>query len=126
MADFTVRIWDNERIYMVDFGRADVSRSVPAAQRRHPHRSCPEVDRVGYMNDAQAAEHGPMVCARVGQGDVRVRFFRTEVSTAARLYAVAANGRTTIRITSPSTGLLPAARSSTIRFQAFAEVCTSF
>lgn len=109
MADFNVRVWDSHRIYMVDFGRA--------RHANHPHRSCPDIDRSGFMDDANAAEHGPLVCARMGQPRVNVRFYRTEVSTAARLYAIPADGDRTVRLLRPHNGRLPNRRSTTIAFQ---------
>src|SRR5688572_3989944 len=113
MADFNVRIWDNERVYMVAFERATVSSSVPLPQRQHPHRSCPDIDTLGHMNDAQPAEHGPMICARVGQGNVRVVALRSEISTAARLYARSAD-RSIVRVAWPSDGLLPSSPRATL------------
>jgi hypothetical protein len=110
MADFNMRVWSNERVYMVDFGRA------PA--RRHPTRVCPDIDRWGYEDEAYPRDHGPIVSARIGQPRVNVRFFRTEISTEARLYAVAADGNRTIRILRPRGGRLPQRRAATISFRA--------
>jgi hypothetical protein len=113
MANFNMRVWNNERVYMVDFERATVPDSVPAAQRQHPHRMCPDIDQVSYMDDAQPAEHGPIVSARVGQGNVRVRVVRTEISTDARLYAVSANTGV-VTVAWPNGGLLTSDRKQTL------------
>lgn len=118
MADFNMRVWDNERVFMVDFGRA------PA--RSHPHRACPDIDRYGFVDEANPREHGPIVSARIGQPQVNVRFYRTEISTEARLYAVEGTenpGR--IRILQPRGGLLPQTRESTIAFRPLAHGRTS-
>jgi hypothetical protein len=113
MPDFNIRIWDNERIYLVDFGRAWIGTSVPANQRVHPHKTCPDIDHLGYMDDAHANEHGPIISAGMGQGDFRVRFIRAEISTTARLYAVS-NARGTVRVIWPNNGLLPGTRECTL------------
>ncbi|MBM3791883.1 MAG: hypothetical protein FJW35_16240 [Acidobacteria bacterium] len=113
MADFNSTVWNSERIYLIDFDRAAVSRSVPADQRRHPHRSCPDIDRVGFMDDAHNDEHGPILSARVGQGNVRVSVIRSEISTSARLYAVPAD-RSVARVVWPRNGLLSQARRATL------------
>lgn len=117
MTDFNVSVWDDTRIYMVDFGRAQ--------HRNHPHRSCPDVDRYGFMDDANATEHGPIVSCRMGQPRVNVRFYRSEIATSARLYAVASDGNSTIRIRSPNNGRLPNRRSANIAFQPVAAGRTS-
>jgi hypothetical protein len=111
MPDFNIRIWDSERIYMVDFSRAWISTTLPASQRVHPHKTCPDIDHLGYMDDAHADEHGPIISARVGQGDIRVRFSRTEISTAAKLYAVS-SAPGTVRVAWPRQGLIPNTRES--------------
>jgi len=116
MTDFRSNVWNDERIYMVDFGRSP--------SRSNPQRSRPDIDRYGYHDDANAAEHGPIVTCRTGQGRVRVRFYRTEVSKSARLYAVAANGNSTVRILSPRKEL-PSRRASTITFRPVASGRTS-
>ena len=116
MTDFNIRVWNGQRIYMVDFGRG--------RHARHPHRSCPDVDRYGHQDDANPAEHGPIVSARVGQPRVDVRFYRTEISTSARLYAVAADGNATIRILAPA-GALPNDRAATLSFRPVAAGRTS-
>ena len=110
MTDFKTRVWDNERIYMVDFGRAPNS--------YHPTSACPDIDRYGYTDDNQPAEHGPAVSCTVGQRRINVRFYRAEISTAARLYAITADGNTTIQILAPS-GDAPLSqdRSTTISFR---------
>ncbi|MDX1812266.1 MAG: hypothetical protein R3240_09985 [Gammaproteobacteria bacterium] len=117
MVDFNVQVWNDTRIYMVDFGRA--------RHRHHPHRSCPDVDRYGFMDDANADEHGPIVSCRMGQPRVNVRFYRTEIDTGARLYAVASDGHSTIRILSPGNGRLPNTRSANISFRPVAAGRTS-
>jgi hypothetical protein len=117
MADFKVKTWDNERIYMIDFGRA------PA--KRHPSRQCPDIDNVGYVDEAYAMEHGPIVSARLEQPRIDVHFYRTEISTKARLYAVAADGEQTIRIINPPKAELPATRESTIFFRPIKQGRTS-
>jgi hypothetical protein len=108
MADYKTRVWNNERIYMVDFGRAPHS--------NHPSSRCPDVDRFGFMDDANAGEHGPIVSAMVGQFRVHIRFYRTELSTNARLYARVADGNATIRMLSP-TGPLPSRRATNLVFR---------
>ncbi len=109
MTDFNIRVWNDIRIYMVSFGRA--------RHRNHPHRSVPDVDRYGFMDDANVNEHGPIVSCRVGQPLVNVRFYRMEISWKARLYAVAADGHNTIRIRDPHDGWLVNQRSTNIAFQ---------
>ena len=59
MTDFKTRVWDNERIYMVDFGRAPNS--------YHPTSACPDVDHYGFTDDNQAAEHRPALSCTIGQ-----------------------------------------------------------
>jgi hypothetical protein len=109
MADFKIKIWDNERIFMIDFGRA------PA--KRHPAKRCPDIDNAGYTDEAKPMEHGPIVSARLGQPKVNVQFYRTEISTKARLYVIAADNNQTIRITNPAKGELPATRATPISFR---------
>lgn len=116
MVDYNTLVWDNERIYMVDFGRAP--------HRNHPNSRCPDVDRYGFMDDANAAEHGPIVSAMLGQGRVNVRFYRTEIAPGARLYAIPADGHSTIRMVSP-TGALPARRACNLVFRPVSEGRTS-
>ncbi len=118
MADFNMSVWDNERVFMVDFGRAPAS--------KHPHRACPDIDCYGYVDEAHPDEHGPIVSARIGQPQVNVRFYRTEISTQARLYAMEGTdnpGR--IRIIQPRGGLLPQNRECTISFRPLAAGRTS-
>ena len=109
MADFKIKIWDNERIFMIDFGRA------PA--KHHPSRQCPDIDNMGFTDEAHPRECGPIVSARLGQPRIDVRFFRTEISTKARLYAIPADKEQTIRILNPAKGELPNSKKSTISFR---------
>ena len=110
MADFSSRVWNNERIYMVDFGRAPNS--------YHPTSMCPDIDRYGYTDDNNNSEHGPAMSCAVGQNQVKVEFYRTEISTAAKLYAIPADGNTTVRMLSPTTtDALPATRNTTLVFK---------
>jgi len=117
LADFKVNIWDNQRIYLIDFGRAWA--------KQHPSRWCPDIDNIGYGDEAYPTENGPKVSARLGQPIVNVRFFRTEISTKARLYAIASDKNQTIRIITPSKGELPATRESTISFRPIKQGRTS-
>lgn len=106
MANFNTRVWDNERIFMVDFGRA---------KKGAANSLRPDVDDVGYHDDAHNGEHGPIVSTMVGTRDVRVRFYRTEISTSAPLYVTSSN-RNVMRITYPANGKLRAAQKQLIRF----------
>src|SRR5215469_9876303 len=108
MPDFVTTIWNTERIYMVDFGRAKTGAA---------HRRFPDIDNVGYHDDAFAAEHGPIVSAMANQTRVNVRFHRTEISTAAKLFAVSTDP-TVVNITSPAGGALSRSRSQNIEFTA--------
>ncbi len=111
MPDFNTTVWTNERIYLVDFGRAKTGL---------PHRRFPDVDNAGYRDDAFAAEHGPITSAMVGQTRVTVLFFRTEISTRAKLFAVSTNPAV-VKITSPAAATpLGASRSQKIEFSAVA------
>jgi hypothetical protein len=111
MPDFNSTIWTNERIYMVDFCRAKTG---PA------HRRFPDVDNAGYRDEAFAGEHGPIMSAMTGQTRVNVRVSRTEISTAAKLFAVSTNPAAAA-ITSPAgTGQLGSDRSQNIEFSAVA------
>lgn len=110
MPDFQSTVWNTERIYMVDFGRAKTGAA---------HRRFPDVDSVGYHDDAFAAEHGPIVSAMAGQARVTVRFHRTEISPGARLFAVSSNPAA-VNITSPAGGMLTGDRSQNIEFTAVA------
>jgi len=110
MTDFKTRVWDNERIYMVDFGRAPNS--------YHPTSACPDIDHYAFTDDTQPSEHGAIVSCCVGQPRISVRFYRTEISTSANLYAIPSDGATTIRMIAPAVdGWLPKNRSTTITFQ---------
>jgi hypothetical protein len=111
MPDFRTRVWDNERIYMVDFGRGKSGSA---------HRRYPEVDNIGFQDDAQATEHGCIVPAMNGHASVRVRFYRTEISTAAPLFAVSSD-TAIVRLNSPGgDGKLDARRSQLIDFRTIA------
>src|SRR5262249_42427770 len=80
----------------------------------------PEVDNVGFQDDAHAAEHGQIVPSITGAEHVRVLSYRTEISTAAPLFAVSSD-RTIVRINSPAgTGQLSNARSQIIDFRTLA------
>ncbi|HMA96267.1 MAG TPA: hypothetical protein VKP30_26450 [Polyangiaceae bacterium] len=120
MVDFDLPVWADAQIYTVDFGRAALR-----APHTHPHRACPPVDRYGYMDDANPAEHGPIVSCSVGQPRINVAFIRCEISATARLYAVPADGVRTIRILSPHSGRLPDTRQTTIAFRPMAVGRTS-
>ncbi len=111
--DFSTTVWDNHRIHLIDFDRAKVPDSVPEAERHHPHKSCPDIDRVGYTDDAHADDHGPIITMAVDQGNVRVRLVRTEISTSARLYAVSED-RGIATVASPARGEMPESRKATI------------
>jgi hypothetical protein len=113
VANFKMQVWNGERVYMVDFSRAAVPSWVPAAQRQHPHRACPDIDRTGYTDDAHADEHGPIIGASVDRGNVLVTMARTEISEDARLYAVSADPGIA-RVVWPAGGQLPSARAATI------------
>jgi hypothetical protein len=120
VADFTLPVWNDTRIYMVDFARARLGGTYA-----HPHRACPDVDRYGYVDEAHADEHGPITSCSMGQRRVNVAFQRTEIATTARLFAVPANGANTIRLLSPHNGRLPETREATIAFRPVAVGRTS-
>ncbi|HEY3835504.1 MAG TPA: hypothetical protein VGL72_02990 [Bryobacteraceae bacterium] len=92
---------------MVDFGRAIDG---PADKR------FPDVDRVGYHDEASPDEHGPITSSTVGLDEANVKFHRTEISLNAKLYAVSSNPAI-LEIRRPSAGLLPYARSAFITFK---------
>jgi hypothetical protein len=109
--DFKTTIWTSERIYTIDFARAKTG---------VPHRRFPDVDNAGYRDDANAAEHGAITSALVGQTKVTVQFTRTEISTGAKLFAVSSDP-TVVRITSPAAaGQLTAKVTQNIEFSAVA------
>jgi hypothetical protein len=108
MPDFRTTIWTSERVYMADFGRAKTGAA---------HRRFPDIDDIGYHDEAFAAEHGPILSAMATQTRVTVRFHRAEISGAARLFAVSIDPNL-VRITSPSHGRLSADRSQNIEFTA--------
>src|SRR5205807_1118225 len=108
MPDFRTTLWTGERVYTVDFGRAKTGGA---------HRRFPDVDDIGYHDDAFAAEHGPIISAMASQQRVTVRFHRTEISAGARLFAVSSDTGV-VNITSPAGGLLVADRSQNIEFTA--------
>ena len=108
MPDFVTTIWNTERIYMVDFGRAKSGAA---------HRRFPDVDDVGYHDDAFPAQHGPIVSAMATQTGVTVRFHRTEISTAAKLFAISSDPAI-VNITSPAGGALAGSRTQDIKFTA--------
>jgi hypothetical protein len=105
-ADFTAQVWGGERIYMVGFGRAKTG---------DPHMDYPDVDDIGFTDDAHAAEHGPIVNAVTGDPAVKVRFHRVEISNSAKLYLVSTDP-TVARITHPAGGLLSNDRSQNFTF----------
>jgi hypothetical protein len=109
--DFNTTIWTNERIYTVDFARAKTGL---------PHRRFPDVDNTGYRDDANAAEHGAITSAMVGQTKVTVLFRRTEISTKAKLFVVSSDP-TVVQISSPAApGQLAATATQNIQFSAVA------
>jgi len=79
VTDFTTRVWNGERIYMVEFGRAKTG---------SPHMKFPDVDDIGFQDDGQPNEHGQVVSTMNGLTDVRVKFHRAEISRSAPLYLV--------------------------------------
>ena len=107
MGDFATNIWDRTRIYMVDFGRAIDG----PADRRFP-----DVDCVGYHDEAFPDEHGPITSSTVGLEEVTVKLHRTEISLKATLYAVSSNPAV-LQILYPSGGLLSYVRSDIIKFK---------
>ena len=107
MGDFATNIWDRTRIYMVDFERAIHG---PA------HRLFPDVDCVGYHDEAFPDEHGPITSSTVGLEEAKVKLHRTEISLKAKLYAVSSNPAV-LQIIYPSDGLLPYVRSDIITFK---------
>lgn len=106
MADFKTRVWDNERIYLIDFTRAASTT---------PHRRFPEVDDVAFHDDANAAEHGQIVSAITNATKINVRLHRTEISKNAPLFVVS-NDTALVTVTRPAGGQLPAERSFRIQF----------
>ncbi|HTS62661.1 MAG TPA: hypothetical protein VMH28_11600 [Candidatus Acidoferrales bacterium] len=108
MPDFTTKIWTKERIFLVDFGRAKTG---------DPHMNYPEVDNIGFQDDANPSEHGRITSSVSDFENVRVRFFRTEISTSARLHMVSTN-QDVVRVTDPADGVLQATRDQEIRFKA--------
>jgi hypothetical protein len=105
-ADFTAQVWGGERIYMVGFGRAKTGA---------PHMDYPDIDDIGYTDDAHAAEHGPIVNAITRATATKVRFHRMEISTSARLYLVSTDP-SVVRLTDPASGLLGNHRSQNVTF----------
>lgn len=111
MPNFNDTIWTSERIFMVDFGRGKTGLA---------HRRFPDVDNSGYTDGAFPAQHGPIVSAMVGQTNVNVRFYRSEISTTAKLFAVSSD-TSVVRITTPgASGLLNSVVSQNIVFRAVA------
>jgi hypothetical protein len=108
MPDFTTKIWTRERIFLVDFGRAKTG---------DPHMKYPEVDTTGFQDDANPSEHGRIVSSVSEFENVRVKFYRTEISTNARLHIVSTN-QDVVRITHPADGILHPAQEQVIRFNA--------
>src|SRR5216684_2137083 len=108
MATFATQVWNGERIYMVGFGRARTGT---------PHMKFPDVDDVGFQDDANAGEHGQIVSSMVGLSDVRVKVYRMEISTAAKLYLVSADP-TIVKVTLPADGSLAATQEQKIKFKA--------
>ena len=110
MPHFKTTVWAGERIYMVDFSRAKTG---------PPHRRFPDIDRHGYHDTANPSEHGPIVSASATQEEVTVLFHRTEISTAATLFATSTDN-SVLRITKPADGRLTSDRSQPIQFTAAA------
>ncbi|HUA59554.1 MAG TPA: hypothetical protein VML19_12415, partial [Verrucomicrobiae bacterium] len=107
MPDFDSTIWDNLRIYTVDFGRA---------KSGAPNRNYPEVDSVGYHDAKFPDEHGPITSSVVGLTEVNVQFYRTEISLKAKLFAISADP-SVLQIVQPASGELTGQRSETIQFK---------
>jgi hypothetical protein len=108
LPDFTTQVWSDERVYMVEFGRAKTG---------PPHMKFPDLDNIGFQDDAYASEHGPIISSMAGLSDIRVKLFRTEISTSAELHIVSANP-TVAKVTLPKDGKLSAAREQIIKFSA--------
>ena len=112
MPDFSTVVWTTERIYMIDFGRA---------KSGAPNLRFPDVDATGFRDDAFPGQHGPIVTAMEGQLRVTVRFFRTEISTAAKLFAVSSDPAI-VEVTDPAAGKpLGPGRTYDIEFTALKE-----
>ena len=116
MPDFEIVLWDNARVYMLDWGRAKTGA---------PHFKFPDIDEVGFQDAAFPNEHGPVVSAMVGQFDASVSFYRTEVSKAAKLFAVSLDPGIA-KITAPAGGQLAGDVSQNIEFEAVAAGRTAF
>jgi hypothetical protein len=108
MTNFATTVWDRERIYTVSFGRAKTGT---------PHMKFPDVDDVGFQDDANPSEHGQIASSMAGLTSVRVKVYRMEISTAAKLYAVSADP-TIVKITDPADGALGATPEQKITFDA--------
>jgi len=116
MATFATQVWNGERIYMVGFGRAKTGT---------PHMKFPDVDDVGFQDDANASEHGQIVSSVAGLSDVFVKFNRMEISTAAKLYLVSADA-SIAAVTDPADGALSAKLEQKIKFDALKAGRTAF
>jgi len=110
VTDFTTRVWNGERIYMVEFGRAKTG---------SPHMKFPDVDNIGFQDNGQPNEHGPVMSIMNGLKDVRVQFYRAEISRSAPLYIVSTDP-TVAKITGPASGQLGSDLAQTIKFSALA------
>jgi len=110
VTDFTTRVWNGERIYMVEFGRAKTG---------SPHMKFPDVDDIGFQDDGQPNEHGQVVSTMNGLTDVRVKFHRAEISRSAPLYLVSTDP-TVAKITQPADGKLGSDVAQTVKFSALA------
>lgn len=106
MANFNTRIWDNERIFMVDFSRAKTGAA---------HKDFPDVDDLGHSDDSQGSEHGAICCSVDDARNVQVRFHRTEISLNAPLHIVSTNPAL-VTLATPASGVLSAVRSQIIKF----------
>jgi len=110
MTDFATKVWDGERIYMAGFGRAKTGTS---------HMKFPDVDDVGYQDDAFPNEHGQIVSSMVGLKNVQVKVYRMEISAGAKLYIVSTDP-TIVKVTDPADGVLAAKQEQKIKFDAVA------
>ena len=108
MEDFLSFVWSNERVFMVDFSRAKTG---------DPSRRFPDIDDVGYHDEAFPDEHGPITSAMTGQEGVTVNFHRMEISGRAKLFAVSQDPAI-VQITKPASGELTPDATQNIEFTA--------
>jgi hypothetical protein len=106
MPDFTAQVWGGERIFIAGFSRAKTGVA---------HMDYPDPDDIGFTDDANRAEHGPLFNAITRAAGTKIRFHRMEISTAARLYLVSTDPAL-VRIINPASGLLSSARSQNFTF----------